>query len=405
MRPREIRNLLGLQPPDLNPTRRRLARCHDIEGLRRTARRRTPRAVFDYAEGGADAEVTLAANTDAFGAWRFMPQVLRDVSRCDASAQLFGERFALPLLLSPTGYTRMMHPDGECAVSRAARAAQLPYSLSTVASTSIAKLADTAHPHLWFQLYVWRDRRAAFELVSAALDHGYDALELSVDVPVAGHRTRDVRHGLTIPPSIGARTFLDIAMHPQYWLAMLRSPVIEFANAPSSVGGRVTVENISAQFDPGLDWSIVVEIRERWRRPLLLKGPLSPADARRAIELGVDGIHLSNHGGRQLDRCLPTLNTLPEVRAAIGEDKVLIVDSGIRSGADLAIAICRGADAGAIGRPYLYGLMAGGQAGVERALELLATEFKRTLQLLGVASVRELRQLGESLLVPPGPDV
>ena len=398
MRPREIRRLVSTERPELSRERRILRRCHSIEDLRTAARRRVPRAVFDYTEGGAEAEVTARRNREAFESWSFRPRVLRDVSACDTSTEIFGERFPLPLLLSPTGYSRMMNTRGEMAVGAAAKSAGLPYGLSTVASTSIEELARTGHPHLWFQLYLWRDRDLAFDLVARAHRADYDALEFSVDVPVSGFRTRDVRNGLTIPPALTLRTLADISMHPSYWVSMLRSPAIEFANAPSSVGESVTIENMSAQFDPSLDWSALREIRERWDRPLVLKGPISPADARKAVELGVDGIHLSNHGGRQLDRSAPTLDLLPEVREAIGPDKLLILDSGIRGGGDLAIALALGADVGGIGRAYLYGLMAAGEPGVRHALDLIGTEFKRTMQLLGVSSVAELKEAGRELL-------
>lgn len=357
-----------------------------------------PDAIFDYAEGGAEAELTVSRNAAAFAACRFHPRVLRDVSNCDRSTTVFDVRFPLPLLLAPTGYSRMLNSDGEVAVGRAAKRAGLPYVLSTVGSTSIEDLATVDHPHLWFQLYLWRDRELALDLVRRADRAGYEVLEFSVDVPVSGFRVRDVRNGLTIPPALRLRTVADISAHPSYWLATLRAPAIEFANAPKRVGTSMTIENMSTQFDPSLDWSALREIRERWSKPLVLKGPISPADARTAVELGVDGIHLSNHGGRQLDRTAPTLDSLAAVRAAIGPEKLLILDSGIRSGADLAIAVALGADVGGIGRAYLYGLMAAGEEGVQRALDLLAAEFGRTLQLLGVASVDELKARGPELV-------
>lgn len=402
MRVREIRRLISIERPELDRDRRILRRCHSIEDLRRAARKRVPRAVFDYADGGAEEELTLARNRDAFRRWSFQPRVLRDVSACDTSTTVFDAPLPLPLVLSPTGYSRMLRSEGEMAVGAAAREAGLPYVLSTVASTSIEELATTRHPHLWFQLYLWRDREMAFGLIDRAERAGYDVLEFSVDVPVSGFRARDVRNGLTIPPALTMRTLADISLHPSYWISMLRAPAIEFANAPSSVGASVTIENMSAQFDPGLDWSALGEVRERWKGPLLLKGPVSPADARKAVELGVDGIHLSNHGGRQLDRSAATLDGLPAVREAIGPDKLLILDSGIRGGSDLAIALARGADLGGIGRAYLYGLMAAGAPGVRHALNLIAVEFRRTMQLLGVDSVAELKAMGGELLSRAG---
>jgi L-lactate dehydrogenase (cytochrome) len=305
----------------------------------------------------------------------------------------------MPLLFSPTGYTRMMHPAGECAVARAARRAGIPYGLSTVASTSIEELAGTGHPNLWFQLYVWRDRGLVAELVDRAWEHGYRTLEVSVDVPVSGHRTRDVRSGLTIPPRLTARTLMGIARHPGWWVRALRAPVVRFANAPPGVGSSgLTIEDMTAQFDPSVSWRDLEELRTRWPGQLVLKGAIGADDARRAIAAGCDGLHLSNHGGRQLDRTIPPIDLLGEVRAAVGNEPAIIVDSGVRHGADLAVAIALGADAGAVGRAYLYGLMAAGEPGVDRAATILETQFRRTLQLLGVASIRELRAVGPTML-------
>ncbi|MFL6053914.1 MAG: alpha-hydroxy acid oxidase [Actinoallomurus sp.] len=396
----EIRSLVRLEPFDRDPVRRRLAHCHDIDDLRRVARRRTPRPVFDYVDGGADDEISMAANVEALRQWRFTPRALNAVSDVDTAIRLFDRPAAFPLVLAPTGYTRMMHPVGEPAVARAAARRGLPYTLSTVGTTSIEDLAATAgHPDLWFQLYVWRDRRSSWDLVERAAAAGYRVLEVTVDTPVSGHRNRDVRNGLTIPPKLTLRTLLDLGSRPGYWTRMLRSPGLEFANlfGADGVPGSVTMENMAGQFGP-VTWEDIAELRRRWPGPLVVKGPVSPEDARRAVDAGVDGLHLSNHGGRQLDRLLPPIDTLPAVRAAVGDDVCVLVDSGIRHGADLAVAVALGADAGAVGRPYLYGLMAGGTRGVDRALELLTAQFTRTLQLLGVSSVQELRDNGPELI-------
>lgn len=400
MRFGEIRAQLSLERPEWRPTRRRLRRCHQIMDLRKVARRRTPRAVFDYVEGGADEEFSLSRNRQAFHAWELLPDAPRDVSIVDTSMSLFGRTLALPLICSPTGYTRMMHPAGERAVARAAARANLPYGLSTVASTSIEDVASTGHPDLWFQLYVWRDRGMTRELVRRAWAAGYRVLEVSVDAPVTGFRIRDVRNGLTIPPRLTASALLGIAAKPAYWLNMLRSPGITFANAPPAVetGGGVTIENMTAQFDPTVSMEDIVALRESWSGSLVVKGSLGAEGARAVVQAGADGVHLSNHGGRQLDRIVPPIDLVPEVREAVGSETAIIVDSGIRHGTDLAVAIARGADVGAIGRPYLYGLMAGGEAGVDLALRLLADEFRRTLQLMGLRSVSELRSRGPSML-------
>lgn len=361
-----------------------------------------PRAVFDYVDGGADEEQTLRRNEAAFEEWEFVPFNLRDVAEVDLSAVLFGTQIALPLVLAPTGYTRLMHPAGEAAVARAAKRAGLPYTLSTVGSTSIEGLALTGHDNLWFQLYIWRDREMTLGLVTRAWEAGYRVLEVSVDAPVSGYRSRDVRNGLTIPPQLTLRTIAGIGIKPSYWLSMLRSPAITFANAPPDLDGEsggLTIENISAQFDPTVTWEDVERLRGQWPGQLVVKGVIGPEDARRAERIGIDGIHLSNHGGRQLDRLVAPIDILQLVRDAVGDSLTIIVDSGIRHGADLATAIALGADAGAIGRAYLYGLMAAGEAGVTLALDILLHQFRRTMQLLGIASVGELRDTGGQLLM------
>lgn len=400
MRAREIRELLTLERPAWRPARRRLRRCHQIADMRELARKRTPRVVFDYVEGGADEELSLVRNVDAFRQWELIPRTPRDVSAGDTSTEVFGARIALPLICSPTGYTRMMHSGGELAVARAAARAGLPYGLSTVASTSIEDVAATGHPNLWFQLYVWRDRAMTAELVRRAWAAGYRVLEVSVDAPVSGYRIRDVRNGLTIPPRLTAASLMSIVRKPEYWIDVLRHPAIAFANAPPSLeaGSGITIENMTAQFDPSLTWEDIAWLREQWPGSMVVKGALSPDGARAAVGAGADGLHLSNHGGRQLDRVVPPVDLLPGVRAAVGEKTTIIVDSGIRHGTDIAIALALGADVAAVGRAYLYGLMVGGEAGVQHALALLAAEFKRTLQLLGAVSVAELRLAGAGLL-------
>jgi L-lactate dehydrogenase (cytochrome) len=394
MKPREILRLVSLRPPSRSAARRRLDRAHTIGDLRASAMRRLPRPVFDYVEGGADEERSLRRNLDAFARWEFVPLNPRDVSHVSITSELFGRTASLPLLCAPTGYTRMMHPGGEPAVARAAARAGLPYALSTVASSSIEEVASTGHPDLWFQLYVWRDRGLTADLIERAWAAGYRVLEVSVDAPVAGYRIRDVRNGLTIPPRLSTRTLVEIAAKPAYWVDVLRHPPIRFANSPSGVEGGITIENMTALFEPALSWSDVAAVRERWRGALVIKGSFDSEGAREAVASGADALHLSNHGGRQLDRVVPPIELLPEVREVVGDETTIVLDSGIRSGADLAVALALGADAGAVGRVYLYGLMAGGQQGVEHALGLLAAEFRRTLQLLGVASVAELRRLG-----------
>ena len=401
MRARELAALVRVRPPMLGRVERVLARSHDVDDLRREARRRLPRPVFDYVEGGADEELTLEDNRAAFRAWRFQPRALRDVSGVDTSCELFGSRQGIPIGLAPTGYTRMVHPEGELAVVRAAGARGVPYTLSTVATTSIEDVAAARGGEVWFQLYVLRDRGLTASLVDRAAGVGYSALEVSVDVAVSGHRARDVRNGFTIPPRLTLRSVASIAARPGYWSGQLRAPALAFANI-GDAEGAATIAGISALFDPAVGWDDLVAIRDRWPGTLVLKGPIAPEDAERAVGIGFDAIHLSNHGGRQLDRAPMPLDLLPAVRDRVGPAVAILVDSGIRHGADVAVALARGADFCAVGRPYLYGLAASGERGVLRAIDLLSEQLRRTMQLLGVASVAELRQEGARLVSPAG---
>ncbi|WP_031466285.1 alpha-hydroxy acid oxidase [Sciscionella sediminilitoris] len=389
MRPSEIRELVRVQPPRIG-RRAALDRCHDIDDLRAAARRVLPRPVFDYVDGGADEETTLAANRDTFRRTRFRPRVLRDVAEPDTSVRLFERRLPMPLGLAPTGYTRMVDAAGEPAVARAAAAHGLPYTLSTVGTSTIEQIAGTGHPDLWFQLYMLADQDRTDALVDRAAEAGYRVLEVAVDAPVAGHRGRDVRNGLTIPPRLTPRALLDIGLRPRYWTGQLRGEPLRVANLTGS--GAATVAAINALFDPRVTWQNLERVRRRWPGTLLLKGPLGAADVCRAKESGVDGVHLSNHGGRQLDRGPGPLELLAAARAAAGADYPILLDSGIRHGMDVAAAVALGADACLIGRAYLYGLAAGGGPGVERALDLLTAQFRRTLQLLGVRTIAELRE-------------
>ena len=398
MRASEIRQLIQTKPVELDATRRRLSACHDIADLRVAGRRLTPRPVFDYVDGGADEELSLRANTRAFRRWRFQPRPLVNVSEADTSARFLDSVAPLPLALAPTGYTRMMHPAGEIGAARAAQRHGLPYTLSTMATTTIEAVAEGAQPDLWFQLYILRDSGLTKELVDRAAAAGYRVLVVTVDTFVTGHRTRDRRNGLVIPPELTARTLASIAGKPGYWIRMLRNPAIDFANF---AGHPVaTIEGTGSLFNPAITWDDIAELRARWPGKLVIKGPLGPADAARAISAGADGLQLSNHGGRQLDRTLPPADMIAAIRETVGPEVSVLVDSGIRHGSDIAVALALGADACAIGRAYLYGLMAGGEPGVDKALDILAEQFRRTMQLLGVRSVAELRAAGRELLVP-----
>ena len=399
MKLREMRTLVQLRAIPLDATQRRLGACFDVADLRRAARRRIPRPVFDYVDGAADEEIAAAANVAAFRSWRFRPRVLAGVAAADTSAPLFSAALPVPMLLGPAGYTRMLHPDGEIGAARSALRHGLPYTLSTMASTGIEELkAGVAGTpgDLWFQLYLTRNREQSLDLVARAAGNGYSTLVVTVDTIVAGNRVRDLRNGLSIPPALTAQTVASVAMKPSYWYHLLTGPALDYAN----FAGRAptTVMQTADFFDPDLNWSDIASLRSRWKGRLLLKGPLGPADASRAAELGVDGIQLSNHGGRQLDRTVAPADLIEPVREAVGPAFTVLVDSGVRHGADAAVALALGADAVVLGRAYLYGLMAGGEAGVDRALDLLARQFKSTMQFLGMTSVAELRKHGRDLI-------
>lgn len=385
----ELRPLVRVERPTLRRTEAALARAATIEDLRRLARRRTPRAVFDYVDGAAESELSLTRSRQAFADVEFRPRVLRDVSHVDAGVELLGVRSPVPVVLAPTGFTRMMHTEGEWAVGRAAARAGIPYTLSTMGTVSVEDLAtDVPDLQRWFQLYLWRDRDASRALVRRAAAAGYGTLVLTVDTAVAGQRLRDVRNGLTIPPALTASTLGGMALHPRWWGNLLTSQPIEFASLTSS-GGTVA-DLVDRMFDPAVTREDLAWLREEWSGRIVVKGVQHPQDAIDLVAAGVDGLVVSNHGGRQLDRAVAPLDLLPEIRAAVGPDVPLLIDGGVLNGADVVAAVARGADAVMVGRAYLYGLMAGGEPGVDRALEILATQVYRTLRLLGTTRLAEL---------------
>jgi L-lactate dehydrogenase (cytochrome) len=384
----DLRGFLQVRPPPLGRDAR-VARAADILDLRRLAARRAPRAVFDYVDGAAEGESSLRRSRRAFRAVELQPRVLRDVRDVDASTTILGKPSTLPLVLAPTGFTRMMHTQGEAAVVRAASAAGVPYALSTMGTTSIEDVAAAAPAaRRWFQLYVWRDRDAAGALVDRAHNAGYEALVLTVDTPVAGARLRDVRNGLTIPPKLTLSTLADGALHPAWWFDLLTTEPLEFATLSRFEG--TVAQLVNRLFDPSVTFDDLAWLRSRWDGPLVIKGIQTVEDARLAVEHGADALVVSNHGGRQLDRAPTPLLALPHVVEAVGDRAEVYLDGGILSGGDVVAAVAAGARAVLIGRAYLYGLMAGGRAGVDRALQILTAEVHRTLQLLGVASTDEL---------------
>ena len=372
-----------------------LARAFTIDDLRRLARRRLPRAVFDFVEGGAGDEQTVVRNRAAFERLLFQPKVLVDVSKREQATVVFGDRIETPVLLSPTGMAGLCWPKGEVAAARAAHEAGTIYTLSTHSSCSIEEVAAGAPGPLWFQLYVWQNRDLTRSFVERARAAGYRALLLTVDVPVISRRERDLRNGFTVPPRLTARNVLDTVRRVGWIRRVLFGPRLTLANLVGAPGAPrtdiVTLAGVAnRQVDPSIAWGDLVWFRSLWSGPLLLKGVLTAADARRAAEHGVDGLVVSNHGGRQLDGVPATIEALPEIVDAVGGRIDVLLDGGVRRGADVVRALALGARAVMVGRPYLYGLAAGGPAGVRHAIETLAREVDQVLALVGVPRVGDL---------------
>ncbi|WP_395308734.1 alpha-hydroxy acid oxidase [Mycobacterium sp. AMU20-3851] len=385
----DLAPLMQFKKPALNARKRRLAAALTVEDLRTIARRRTPRAAFDYTDGSAEAELSLARARQAFQDIEFHPAILRDVSKVDTSCTILGGRSELPFGIAPTGFTRMMQTEGEYAGARAAARAGIPFSLSTMGTASIEDVkAANPHGRNWFQLYMWKDRDRSMALVERAAAAGYDTLLVTVDVPVAGARLRDTRNGMSIPPALTAKTVLNAIPRPQWWIDFLTTEPLAFASLDRWSG--TVAELLDSMFDPTVTFEDLAWIKSQWPGKLVVKGIQTLADAQAVADLGVDGIVLSNHGGRQLDRAPIPFHLLPQVAPAVGDRTEIILDTGIMSGADIVASIALGARFTLVGRAYLYGLMAGGEAGVDRMIEILSGQITRTMRLLGVASLDEL---------------
>jgi L-lactate dehydrogenase (cytochrome) len=387
--PKDIAQLLKFRKPILNSRKRRLSRALTIYDLRNIAKRRTPKAPFDYTDGGADSESSLSRSRQAFEKIEFQPRVLRNVKMIDLSVKMLGKQMQMPIGIAPTGFTRMMQTEGEYAGATSARDAGIPFTLSTMGTRSIEDIAMVAPDgRNWFQLYMWKDRDRSMALVDRAKNAGFDTLVLTVDVPVAGARLRDVRNGMTIPPSITSKTILNAIPRPGWWLNFLTTDPLKFASLDSWDG--TVAELLDSMFDPTVTFEDLKWIRKQWRGNLVVKGIQNIDDAVMSVKAGADAIILSNHGGRQLDRAPVPLYLLPEVVKAVGKKAEVHVDTGIMHGADVVAALAAGAKFTWIGRAYLYGLMAGGKPGVDRSLEILKTQMIRTMKLLGVRSITEL---------------
>jgi L-lactate dehydrogenase (cytochrome) len=388
-RPAEVRDLMRFKKPVWSARRRRLDAALTIADLRTIAKRRTPRAAFDYTDGAAEQELSLARARQAFEDIEFHPRVLRDVSAVDTSCRVLGGVSTLPFGIAPTGFSRLMLAQGEVAGAAAAGAHGIPFTLSTLGTTSIEDVrAANPEGRNWFQLYVMRDREVSYGLVERAAAAGFDTLFFTVDTPVAGARLRDKRNGFSIPPQLTPGTIANAIPRPWWWWDFLTTPKLEFASL-SSTGGTVG-ELLDAAMDPTISFQDLDTIRAMWPGKLVVKGVQSVEDAQRLASAGVDGILLSNHGGRQLDRAPIPFHLLPAVVKEVGNDVEVSVDTGIMSGADIVACIALGARFTLIGRAYLYGLMAGGRAGVDRAIGILTDEIVRTMKLLGARSLAEL---------------
>jgi L-lactate dehydrogenase (cytochrome) len=390
-----LRSVLNFRRFEIDGVARRLRRGINVDQLRAIAKRRLPAGVFDYIDGGAEDELTLAANTHRFSTITFAPRVLRDVSNVDTSTTLLGRAMPVPLVLAPTGFTRIAHPQGELAVARAAAAADLPYTLSTMSTRSIEEVAAVSQGPKWFQVYVWRDRGLVQSMIERAAAANYEALVVTVDTAVLGRRERDVGRGFTMPPKIGIGTLFDGARRPAWTWAFLRSEPILFANVVGhgDQDGTTAIDlaaHVAAQFDPTLSWDDLAWMRSIWSGPIVVKGIQTVADAIIARDVGMDAIALSNHGGRQLDSAPAIIDLVAPVAQAVGGDIEIICDGGIRRGSDVVKALALGADACMIGRAYLYGLGAAGERGVTHVLNMLTDDIRRTMHLIGTATVADI---------------
>ncbi len=400
-----FRSVVRFKPIELDPVARRLAGAASVEDLRRVAKRRLPGGVFDYIDGGAEDELALDRNSRAYQEIRFNPRVLRDVSKIDTGTTLLGKPIPLPLVLAPTGFTRIADPQGELAVARAAAKVGVPYALSTMGTRSIEEVAEVCSGPKWFQVYTWRDRGLVRSLLERAAAANYEAILLTVDTAVLGRRERDVRRGYTLPPKVGPGTIVDGILHPGWTMDFLRNDPINFASVatdnPAGDGSSaVTLSDyINSQFDPALSWSEIEWLRSVWDGPIVIKGVQTVADAELAVEHGVDAIALSNHGGRQLDGAPAIIDLVEPVAQAVGGRVEIIADGGVRRGSDIVKAVALGANAVMAGRAYLYALGAAGEAGVDHVLRFLFEGMERTMALTGAQQVSDI---GRDLVAVPG---
>lgn len=372
-----------------------LDRVFNIEDLRKIARKKLPKPLFNYIDGGADDETNVRGNTHAFDSARLVPEYLIDVAEINTTTRVLGREISMPLFLAPTGMTRLFHHDGETAVASAAAKAGTYYSLSTVGSTSIEDVAAACDGPKCFQIYVMKDRSLTREFIQRCKDANYDSLTLTVDIPVAGNRERELRYGFSMPPKLNLAGIAGFAARPGWVYRALTHPKAILANVAHKIPAGSSqstslVEYVASQFDPSVTWDDLEWMISEWGGPFAIKGILSASDARKAVDRGVTAIMVSNHGGRQLDGALSAFDALGPIVDEVGGECEIICDGGIRRGTHVLKALARGATACSIGRPYLYGLAAGGQAGVSKAVELLRAEIVRGMGLIGCRNVSDI---------------
>ena len=388
-----LASLIDWRIPSIRRNKTRIVRALTIGDLAKIAKKRVPKVVFDYVEGSALDEVSYGRSQEAFKRVEFTARTLRDVSKIDPSIEIFGKKVDLPILFSPTGYTRFMHHVGEPAVANVAVKNNLIYSLSTMGTTSPKELADQVpQSRRWFQLYVMQNRKDSLSVIKQAKDSGFEALILTVDTPVSGIRIRDMKNGLTIPPRIRLSTVFAIATKPIWWLNLFTTKKLEFAAFRG--WNKTLVELAAAIFDPSTKFEDLKWLQSVWNGPIIVKGVQNLEDAKQLAKMGVDGIILSNHGGRQLEKGPVPLELLPEVVKAVGKKVDVYIDGAVLSGQDAYAAVAMGAKAVFIGRAYLYGIMAGGELGVERVIEILKRDFINTMALTGARNIAEVQKLG-----------
>lgn len=375
----------------------RLERCHNIADLRRMAQSRLPAPMFHYIDGGADDEWTLRRNTLAFDDYELLPSHLHDVSAIDTRTALLGREIAWPVIMAPTGMSRLFHHEAEPAVARASQAAGTWYTLSTMGTTRIEEIATLGEGPWMYQIYILKDRGLTSEFVARCRAAKFQALCLTVDTPMAGNRERDRVTGMVMPPRFTPRSFLSFAAHPRWAFHLLRNPDFQLANVAHRVDvlSKSTVsliDYVNGQFDRTVTWDDVAWLVDQWKGPFVIKGLQTPQDARRAMEVGATAVMVSNHGGRQLESAAAPVDCIRAMRDEVGDGLQLIMDGGVRRGVHILKALALGADACTMGRAYLYGLAAGGQRGVEHAIGLLRTELERSMALLGVRTLAELTE-------------